>query len=177
MGAGGQLVKAYLGEPGDLCFLPGGEGFVYLQVSLSYTVFGSHLCAEYKLPLMRNRGLAAEGGWVVRDALAPAPGSFSRSGLRFLRMGGGWLWAGSGGACRTVRTGGCGLWTTAGPPSGLLNGRVTGPLRWSSDSGRIFCAVEEGGCLRGVAVQVGTGEVTDADAPEAEAYAGGDDCR
>ncbi len=173
-GSGGQLVKAYLGEPGDLCFLPGGEGFVYLQVSLSYTVFGSHLCAEYKLPLMRNRvwRLKADGS---SETLWPLPGELQPLRIAVSPDGGRLAVGGFRGSLQDRED--RGLWVVdhSGAAVRLLNGRVTGPLRWSSDSGRIFCAVEEGGCLRGVAVQVGTGEVTDADAPEAEAYAGGDD--
>ena len=170
-GSGGRPIKAYLGEPGDLCFLPGGEGFVYLQMSLSYTVFGSHLWAEYKLPLMRNRvwRLKADGS---SETLWPLPGELQPLRIAVSPDGGRLAVAGFRGSLwdREDR----GLWVVdrSGDAVRLLNGRVTGPLRWSSE--RIFCAVEEEGGLRGVAVQVETGEVADADAPEAEAYAGGD---
>ncbi len=156
-GSDPRRVKVYLGEPGDLFFLPGKEGFVYLQRSLSYAVFGSHLYGGRELSLIHNRVWrvvpdgSGEAPWplpedlqAVRIAVSPGGGRLAVCGYR-----GGLLDRGDRSLWVVDRSG----------KAVLVKGDgVRGPLGWSADAGEVFCALEEEGVLWSAAVAVETGE-------------------
>ena len=140
-GSSPRRVKTYLGEPGDVCFLPEGEGLVYLQRSLAYAAFGSHLSGGHDVPMMRNRvwRVALDGS---EEALWPLPGDLHPLGIAVSPDG------------EMLAVGGCkdglpaqqepGLWTVdrEGNARMLLSGWVCGPLAWLADGRRVFCGLE-----------------------------------
>ncbi len=54
-GSGGRRIGTFIGEPGEVAFLPGDEGLLYLERGLSYPAFGSHLYGGRSIPLVKDR--------------------------------------------------------------------------------------------------------------------------
>ncbi len=145
-GGDSHRVKVYLGEPGDLAFLPDGEGLVYLQRSLSYAVFGSHLYGGREVSLIRNRvwripaGGAGEAVWPLPDDLQAVRIAVSADGKRLAVCGyrGGLLDRRDPSVWVVDRIG----------EAALLEG--DGSLEWFPDFEENFCALEGGGGVRSV---------------------------
>ncbi len=169
-GSDPRRVKVYLGAPGDLGFLPGDEGLVYLQRGLSYALFGSYLYGGREASLVRNRvwrmpaGGAGEAVWPLPDDLQAVRIAVSPDGQRLAVCG----YRGE-----LPERGDRSLWVVDRTGRAVLveNDGVDGPLGWSEDSEEVFCALEEGGGP--VRVRVGTGETRQRDGAGVVASAGG----
>ena len=153
-------IKSYLGEPGDLCFLPSRRTIVYLQHALGFTALGSHLSGGRYIPLIRNRiwKLAVDGSsesqWPLPDDLQPLSIAISPEGDRLAVAGFvGDLLDGSD----------AGLWVVdhKGRALRLVRGPVRGPLQWTDDSNHVRCTIAEGPSEKTVRVHAQTGETTD----------------
>ena len=170
-GSDPRRVKVYLGAPGDLGFLPGEEGLVYLQRGLSYALFGSHLYGGREASLVRNRVWRMPAGGGVGEAIWPLPDDLQA--VRIAVSPDGQRLAVCGYRGELVEQGGRSLWVVDRSGRAVLvkTGGVDGPLGWSEDSEEVFCVLEErGGPVR---VRVETGETRQRDRAEVGASVGG----
>ncbi|MDA0747244.1 MAG: GWxTD domain-containing protein [bacterium] len=128
-----RRVGLFLGEPGDLGFLPGGQELVYLEQSILYPAYGVALGVHREFPMVKNRiwklaldGSGREVEWPLPEDLNPLEMSVSPDGQ--------WL------AVADVQ----GLWAVGGTGQAnlLLEGPVSGPLCWSVGSNQVRCLWE-----------------------------------
>ncbi|MDP6779324.1 MAG: GWxTD domain-containing protein [Candidatus Latescibacteria bacterium] len=163
-GARPRQIAACLGEASDLQFIANGEGVVFLEHSLVTTAFGSHLVGPVQFPLVRNRvwrvglGGSPKRLWPIPEDLQPVGIAVSPGGDRLAVQGylGDLL-------DRRDR----GVWAVGrdGVAARVFEGRVEGPMRWSSETGRIGCRLPDPSGARWISLGLDGSLIEDASLP------------